>query len=33
MNILNKTKGLLLAAAVIMMAGVRAIAQDVTFTA
>ena len=33
MNILNKTKGLLLAAAVIMMAGVRAIAQEVTFTA
>ena len=33
MNILNKTKGLLLAAAVIMMAGVRAIAQDVTLTA
>ena len=33
MNILNKTKGLLLAAAVIMMAGVRTIAQEVTFTA
>ncbi len=33
MNILNKTKGLLLAATLIMLAGVRAIAQDVTFTA
>ena len=33
MNILRKTKGLLLAAALIMLAGVRAIAQDVSFTA
>ena len=33
MNILNKTKGLLLAATLVMLAGVRAIAQDVTFTA
>lgn len=33
MNILKKTKGLLLAVMLIMLAGVRAIAQDVTFTA
>ena len=33
MNILNKTKGLLLAATLVMLAGVGAIAQDVTFTA
>ncbi|MBO7437586.1 MAG: protein BatD [Bacteroidaceae bacterium] len=33
MNILRKTKGLLLAVALIMLAGVRAIAQDVSFTA
>ena len=33
MNILKKTKGLLLAATLIILAGVRAIAQDVSFTA
>ena len=33
MNILNKTKGLLLSVMLIMLTGVTAIAQDVTFTA
>ena len=33
MNILKKTKGLLLAATLIILAGVRAIAQDVSFIA
>ena len=33
MNILKKTKGLLLAVMLIMLAGVRAVAQDVSFTA
>ena len=33
MNILKKTKGLLIAAALILLAAVRVVAQDVTFTA
>jgi len=33
MNILNKTKGLLLSAMLVMLTGVKAIAQDVTFVA
>ena len=33
MNILKKTKGLLFAVMLIMLAGVRAVAQDVSFTA